>query len=126
MLSHATLKALLGAKPGATAGYPFGPGALVFKVGGKVFAILAGSGRSPRVSLKCDPHLGEVMRRTYAAVTPGYHLDKRHWITIAQDADLPDAEVRKLAGHSYDRVVQGLPRTAREALAQGSPTARRS
>jgi predicted DNA-binding protein (MmcQ/YjbR family) len=120
MFTHAALKSLLGAKPGATPEMPFGPGALVFKVGGKIFAILAGDGRRPRLSLKCDPHLGEVMRQSYAAVTPGYHLNKRHWITIAQDRSMPDAEVRKLVDHSYDRVLAALPRRARAAPASVS------
>lgn len=57
------------------------------------------------------------MRGQYAAITPGYHTDKRHWITIRQDADLRDAEVTRLFDHAYDIVRARLTRAAKAALA---------
>jgi predicted DNA-binding protein (MmcQ/YjbR family) len=56
------------------------------------------------------------MRVTWAAITPGYHLNKRHWITVKQDTDLPDEEILKLIDHAYDLVVGALPRRVRESL----------
>jgi len=72
------LRAHLLAQAGTTEEQPFGPDALVFKVLGKMFALVAWQQSPLRVSLKCEPHLAEMLRTTYAAVTPGYHLNKQH------------------------------------------------
>ena len=98
---------------GVSEGYPFGAGALVFKVGGKVFAIL-GSGS---ISLKCDPSHAVVLREQWPAVTAGYHLNKRHWNTVALDGSVPDAELRDWIEDSYDLVVDSLSRAERQRLA---------
>jgi predicted DNA-binding protein (MmcQ/YjbR family) len=116
VLGLAAIHDLLKAKPSATAGEPFGPGVIVYKVGGKMFAIVAEDAEDVHFTLKCDPVLSEVLRGQYAAITPGYHTDKRHWITIHQDADLPDAEIIRLIDHSYDQVRAKLTRAARAAL----------
>lgn len=116
MLGLADLKARLGQRPSASVGEPFGPGVFVYKIAGKMFAIVAGDDGDPRLTLKCDPVLAEIMRGQYAAITPGYHTDKRHWITIRQDEALPDAEIERLIGHAYDLVRSKLPRKARAAL----------
>jgi predicted DNA-binding protein (MmcQ/YjbR family) len=88
----------------------------VFKVGGKMFALTALDSEPLRVSLKCEPELAAQLRRTYAAIAPGYHLNKRHWNTITLDGSLADDMVRNLIEDSYDLIVAGLPRNAREAL----------
>ena len=98
--------------PGATEGYPFGAGALVFKVAGKMFAIANDS----RISLKCDPALAVVLREAYPAVTAGYHLDKRHWNSIELDGSVADEELRDWIQDSYDLVVAALSRAQRAAL----------
>ena len=116
MLTRADVFAWLDAKPSATSGRPFGPEHVVYKIGGKMFAIVADA-EPPHFTLKCDPVLAEIMRGQYAAITPGYHTDKRHWITIRQDADLPDAEVTRLFDHAYDIVRAKLTRAAKAALA---------
>jgi len=116
MLSRAQVFAHLGAKPSATSGRPFGPEHVVYKVGGKMFAIVAD--QDPVwFTLKCDPVLSEVLRGQYAAITPGYHTDKRHWVTVRQDAELPDAEVTRLFDHAYDIVRAKLSRAAKAELA---------
>jgi predicted DNA-binding protein (MmcQ/YjbR family) len=115
MLGLAALRACIDAKPSALAGEPFGPGVIVYKIGGKMFAILADDPLDVRITLKCDPVLAEIMRGQYAAITPGYHTDKRHWIT-RQDGALPDAELECLIGHAYDLVRSKLTRKARAAL----------
>ena len=102
--------------PGATDGYPFGPGALVFKVGGKMFGLVAEDARPLTVSLKCDPDLGLELRAQYPAVQPGYHLNKRHWNTITLDGSVPVDELAELIDHSFQLVVAGLPRSERDAL----------
>lgn len=115
MLTRAAIQALCQAKPSATAGRPFGPEHVVYKIGGKIFAIVADTG-DVRMTLKCDPVLSEIVRGEYAAITPGYHTDKRHWITIRQDEALPDAEIRRLIDHAYDQVRAKLTRAAQTAL----------
>jgi predicted DNA-binding protein (MmcQ/YjbR family) len=114
MLSLDDLCAHLESKASARADRPFGPGVLVYKVGGRMFAIVGEQNR--HLTLKCDPVLSEIVRGQYAAVTPGYHTDKRHWITIRQDKALPDAEVLRLMDHAYDQVRAKLTRKVRAEL----------
>ena len=102
--------------PGTNEEFPFRPDLSVFKVAGKVFAITALEERPLRVSLKCEPALAEQLRDTYAAVRPGYHLNKRHWNTVRIDGSLPAQLVRDLVEDSYDLVVESLPKRVREDL----------
>jgi predicted DNA-binding protein (MmcQ/YjbR family) len=90
--------------PGAEETFPFSRGTSVFKVGGKIFAISALESTPLGVSVKCDPELAESLRTSYASVAPGYHLNKRHWITITLGGDLPDQQVRDLIEDSHDLV----------------------
>jgi predicted DNA-binding protein (MmcQ/YjbR family) len=90
--------------PGAIEDFPFAPETSVFKVSKKVFA-LSRLGEAPlKVSLKCDPTLGESLRDSYAAIVPGYHLNKRHWLTVTLDAGFEDRQLRDLLQDSYDLV----------------------
>ena len=81
----------------------------MFKVGGKMFALSALDRTPLEVSVKCEPELAEALRRSYPAIRPGYHLNKRHWNTITLDGTLPDRLVRDLVEDSYDLVVSALP-----------------
>jgi predicted DNA-binding protein (MmcQ/YjbR family) len=104
------------ALPGTTEDLPFGPGTLVFRVGGKIFALLALDAPEPTANLKCDPERAVELREQYAGVRPGYHMNKRHWNTVALRADVPGDVLRDLVGHAYALVRAGLPRAAREAI----------
>ena len=97
-------------KPRATENTPFGPDVLVFKVGGKMFALAALDEIPSRVNLKCDPDLALELRDRYEQVTPGYHMNKRHWNTVEIENGVPDTELRKMVDHSYDLVVRSLPK----------------
>jgi predicted DNA-binding protein (MmcQ/YjbR family) len=101
---------------GAVEEFPFGPQPAVFKVAGKIFALSALRRTPLEVSVKCEPELAVDLRNTYAAIRPGYHLNKRHWNTITLDGSLPDQLVRDLIEDSYDLVVSALPRRVREGL----------
>ena len=102
--------------PGATETFPFGPETSVFKVEGKMFA-LSRLVRSPlSVSLKCEPALAEQLREMHPAVSPGYHLNKKHWNTVALDGSLPDRMIEEMIEDSYDLVVSRLPASRRRAL----------
>ena len=113
------LRAYLLAKAGTTEEQPFGPEALVFKVLGKMFALVAWQATPLSISLKCDPHLAEMLRTTYAAVQPGYHLNKRHWNTLILDGSIPPEEITEMIDASYKLVVKGLKKADRERLQQG-------
>jgi|SRR6516162_8357251 predicted DNA-binding protein (MmcQ/YjbR family) len=104
------------AKPGAVEDYPFGDDVAVFKVAGRIFALVPLGGAPGSVSLKCDPDLAVGLRGRYAGVTPGYHLNKRHWNTVALDGSVPSEEVLDLIDHSYDLVVARLTRAQRDQL----------
>lgn len=113
------LEVLLGhclAKPGSTASHPFGPGALVMKVAGKMFAIVEEDANPLRVSLKCEPEIAVVLRESYASVTPGYHLNKRHWNTVTLDGTVQDEQVLEWVDDSFDLVVEALPRRLRDEI----------
>jgi predicted DNA-binding protein (MmcQ/YjbR family) len=111
------------AKPGAAEDYPFGDDAAVFKVAGKMFALVSLGTPPGSVSLKCEPELAVELRRRFPAITAGYHLNKRHWNTVALDGSVPDEELLEMIDHSYDRVVAGLTRTQRQQL-EGQPRRR--
>jgi predicted DNA-binding protein (MmcQ/YjbR family) len=82
-----------------------------------MFAILSPDETPPSVSLKCDPVLALELREEYSAVTPGYHLNKTHWNTVALDGTVPDHELKQMISHSYERVVSGLPKAVRTQIA---------
>jgi predicted DNA-binding protein (MmcQ/YjbR family) len=96
--------------PGAVEDYPFGDGVAVFKVGGRMFALVPLDDGTGRVNLKCDPELAHEFRAMYAAVRPGYHQNKRHWNTVELDGSIEDDELREMVDHSYELVVSRLPR----------------
>jgi predicted DNA-binding protein (MmcQ/YjbR family) len=103
-------------KRGVGEGYPFGPGALVMKVGPKVFAIIGDQDQPLTVSLKCEPEIAQVLRETHDAVRPGYHLNKRHWNTVTIDGSVRDEKVLEWVDDSYDLVVDSLPRRVRAEI----------
>lgn len=102
--------------PGAQETFPFNAETSVFKVAGRMFALSRLDDRPLTVSVKCEPQVAEQLRAAHPEVAPGYHLNKRHWNTITLDGSLADALVRDLIEDSYDLVVGGLPKRAREAL----------
>ncbi len=109
-----TFRAYCLKKPGVAEDSPFGPEHLVFKVGGKMFALLAFEEIPPTANLKCDPDLALELRDRYEEVRPGYHMNKKHWNTVQIDGAIPQGELTRMVDHSYDLVVKSLPRAERE------------
>ena len=105
--------------PEAVEDRPFGWTPVVYRVETRIFAFIAPEADSPFISLKCEPGLARILREQYSAVTPGYHLNKRHWNSIALDGDVSDDEVREMILHSYDQVIAKLPKEARTRLSRG-------
>jgi predicted DNA-binding protein (MmcQ/YjbR family) len=95
---------------------PFGPEALVYKVAGKMFALLMPDDMPSRLNLKCEPDYALELRDRHDAIRPGYHMNKRHWNTLTLDGSLNSRLVRELIRHSYDRVIDGLPARLRQEV----------
>jgi len=102
-------------KKGVTEEFPFGEETLVFKVMGKMFALTDVQGFSS-VNLKCDPEEGVELREKYAAVLPGYHMNKKHWITVLMDGSIADKQLKQWIDRSYDLVAATLPRAQKQQL----------
>jgi predicted DNA-binding protein (MmcQ/YjbR family) len=92
------------------------PSVLLYKVGGKMFAILAIRGFA-HVIVKCDPYLAQTLREKYRGIGHRSHLDRRHWISIELEADVPMKEIRRLVEHSYQLVFASLTRKQRATIA---------
>lgn len=92
----------------------------MFKVAGKVFALLPVE-VATSISLKCDPALAVMLRETYPTVTPGWHLNKKHWNSVEVDGSIPEGEILEMIDHSYELVVKGLNKAEREALKANQP-----
>ncbi len=103
-------------KPAATEDMPFGEDVLVFRVGGKMFALASLDEIPATANLKCDPDLALELRDRYEQVRPGYHMNKKHWNTVEFDNGIPDAELHKMIDHSYELVVKRLPDAKRKLL----------
>ncbi|MHA2708508.1 MmcQ/YjbR family DNA-binding protein [Vibrio owensii] len=110
------LKQFLDTFMSAESSFPFGPEALVFKIKGKMFAVLAQRHGREYVSLKVAPEDGEVLTSQFTDITPGYHLNKRHWITVYFNGDVEDGFVQDLCERSYDLVVAKLTKAQRISL----------
>jgi predicted DNA-binding protein (MmcQ/YjbR family) len=104
-VTPAQLRSLCLNLPGAEETFPFGPETSVFKVGGKMFALAPLKRKPLTVSVKCEPELGEQLRGTYDEIEPGYHLNKRHWLTITLGGSVDDALVRELVAGSHELVA---------------------
>lgn len=105
------------AKKGVLEDYPFDETTAVFKIMGKMFA-LANSIDFVLINVKCDPELALELRAQYDAVTPGYHMSKKHWNSLQMDGSLEQRAIFEWIDHSYDLVVSKLPKLLKEELAE--------
>ena len=115
-MDEAAAKAHFLKLPEAWEDFPFGPDVAVFKIGRKMFGTLARRGDMPNINLKCDPAEALALRDIFAAVKPGYHMNKVHWNTVDLDGSVPSPEVARMIDNSYGLVVKTLPRAERDAL----------
>lgn len=95
-------------KPWVTEEFPFDEKTLVFKVGGKLFA-LTNIDLFESVNLKCNPEKSIEYREQFSAIIPGWHMNKKHWNTVLIDNSLPDSFIYELINHSYELVFNNLP-----------------
>lgn len=113
---HETAMRTAAGLPGVTHEHPFGPEWEVFTVSGRVFLLVTDVPGEPVAVLKCDPEDALALREQHAGVTPGYHMNKRHWITVHPDRDVTAGLVEELVRESYLLVRARLPRDRRPVL----------
>jgi predicted DNA-binding protein (MmcQ/YjbR family) len=118
--SYEGLIAAIEDKPSVTSDFPFGFDTRVFRVGKKIFVLMSWDQDPIRISIKAEPTDAVILRQTYGAVTPGYHLNKQHWNTIVCDGSVPDEEVQHMIDESYRLVLAGLSKKIRSAITMES------
>ena len=107
-------------KSGVTEHFPFDEDTLVFKVGGKMFALSSlteWEKGSPSVNLKCEPERAEELRAQYEDISPGYHMSKIHWNTVRVNNNVNDNMIYELIDDSYGLVFNSLPKKLRDEIA---------
>ena len=107
------LREFLLSQPGATEDTPFGPEILVYRIAGKMFALVNWQAEPLTINLKCEPELALLLREIHPEVKPGWHMNKQHWNTVTLSEGLSDDLWQGWIVHSYERVVAGLPRAKR-------------
>lgn len=115
-MDYPAARTYLLSRPEAIEDFPFGPDVAVFKIKGKMFALLGTRNGVSSVNLKCDPDEAQALRDIFSGVLPGYHMDKKHWNTVLLDGSVPDYEIERMMDRSYGLVVKGLRKIEREAL----------
>lgn len=105
--------------PGVTEDMPFGGDTLVFRVGGKIFA-LTGADLFEFANLKCEPQRAIDLRDQYDGIRPGYHMNKQHWNSVYPGKDVPDALFCELIEHSYRLIFNSLSAKDRNAINSGN------
>ncbi|MGU5663280.1 MmcQ/YjbR family DNA-binding protein [Aeromonas sanarellii] len=116
------LREFLLSQPGATEDTPFGPEILVYRIAGKMFALVDWQADPLSINLKCEPELALLLREIHPEVKPGWHMNKQHWNTVTLSESLPDELWQGWIAHSYQRVVAGLPKAKRPQAPTGDPT----
>ncbi|WP_139958553.1 MmcQ/YjbR family DNA-binding protein [Flavicella sediminum] len=110
------LRAYCLSKAYVTESFPFDEKTLVFKVGGKMFALTGLERFPPAINLKCDPDYALELRDVYEAIQPGFHMNKKHWNTIYYQDEVSPTLLLKLVDHSYDLVVKSLTKKVKTEL----------
>jgi len=103
-------------KKGAIEDFPFDEETLVFKVGGKMFALIPLEKIPLQINLKCDPEKAIELREEYDCVLPGWHMSKKHWNTVILEGNIRWNDLKDWIDHSYEEVVSGLKKSERETI----------
>lgn len=106
-------------KKGVTEHFPFDQDTLVFKAGGKMFALSSlkdWENGEPKLNLKCDPEKAILLRESYQAIEPGFHMSKIHWNTVAFKSDVSNKMMLELIDDSYDLIVASLTKKQQQIV----------
>lgn len=114
-----TIRTYCLSKPAVTESFPFDEETLVFKAGRKMFALLSLESVPLRINLKCNPQKAEILREQFPQITPGYHMNKKHWNTILIDGILSPDFIKEQIGHSYTLIINSLTKKERGELGIG-------
>jgi len=102
-------------KNGVSESFPFNETTLVFKVGGKIFALFDVD-NFQSINLKCDPEKSIELREKYSGIVSGYHMNKKHWNTVSVNEDISDVLIYELIDHSYHLVYKSLSKKVRDGI----------
>ncbi|PLY06085.1 MAG: MmcQ-like protein [Arcobacter sp.] len=114
-----TLEKILLSKSSSTKEFPFGDDVTVFKVKNKMFALYKINDNPLHLNLKCNPNDAIAYRDIYKCVTPGYHMNKKHWNTIILDGTMEDEILIEMINDSYELVVSKLTKREKEEIKLG-------
>ncbi|MDH5231461.1 MAG: MmcQ/YjbR family DNA-binding protein [Gammaproteobacteria bacterium] len=117
-MNAAQLETIITKLPAAKLDYPFGPDVRVFKVMGKMFALISANNITTRITLKAHPADVEILTSQFESIQPGYSMNKRHWITIFLDQNCPISLLPDMIQNSYDLVVEKLAKRDQMQLTQ--------
>ncbi len=109
------------ARPGVELTFPFRPGTAVFKTGNKMFAMVREDDEPARLTLKCDPDHARYLIERFEEIVPGYHMNKKHWITVSLEGGVTLTLLDELISDSYDLVLASLPLSLRASTALVDP-----
>ena len=115
-MDYQTTRAYMLSRPEAWEDFPFYPHVAVMKIRNKMFATLSSEAGVARMNLKCNPDEAQMLRDVFSAVSPGYHMNKRHWNTVLLDESIPAGELERMIDRSYGLVVKGMTRKERLPL----------
>lgn len=115
-MAFETIREYLLAKPQTVESFPFGDDVHVFKVNHKMFALLGHRNDLIMLNLKCDPDEAAALRDIFPAITAGYHMDKKHWISIYFDGTVPQGEVERLIDNSFLLVVDKMTNKDQQSI----------
>jgi predicted DNA-binding protein (MmcQ/YjbR family) len=102
-------------KAGTSEDTPFDENTLCFRVGVKIFAIID-IDNFESVNLKCDPERAVELRELHPGITPGYHMNKKHWNTVLFDGSVSDKLILELVDHSYELIFSSLPKKLQQEI----------
>jgi predicted DNA-binding protein (MmcQ/YjbR family) len=105
------------AKKGVTESFPFDEHTLVFKVMGKIYALVSLKNNPASINLKCDPEKAIELREEFTGVAPGYHMNKQHWNTVVFDGSFDDNQTKEWIDHSYELNIASLTKKLKSELA---------
>lgn len=115
-MDYQATRAYMLSRPEAWEDFPFYPDVAVMKVRNKMFATLSSEAGVARMNLKCNPDEAQMLRDIFSAVSPGFHMNKRHWNTVLLDGSIPAGELERMIDRSYGLVVKGMTRKERQPL----------
>ncbi len=98
--------------------FPFDEVTLVFKVGGKMFALIPLDNPQAQITLKCDPEKAIALRERFGSIIPAYHFNKKHWNSVIMSDEISEKLIKELTLHSYELVINGLTKKVRQELDQ--------